>query len=72
MTVIKGCEGTYLRLNDKDHEICNETLLDKYEDGTVVEASIERNDNCVSDRIRCAMPHNHECEPGTFKIIKIK
>ncbi len=72
MTVIKDCTGTYLRLNDKDHPICNEDKLDKFASGTVVDASFVKDDKCVSDRVHCAMVHDHEIEVGAFRVTKIK
>lgn len=72
MTVIKDCTGTYLRFNNKDHPICNEDKLDKYESGTVVDASFVKDDKCVSDRKHCAMVHDHEIEVGFYRVIKIK
>jgi hypothetical protein len=38
MTVIKGCEGVYLRLNNLDYTICNEEKLDSFNNGDKVEA----------------------------------
>ena len=72
MTVIKDCTGTYLRLNNKDHRICNADKLDKYENGAVVDASFVKDDKCVSDRKHCAMVHNHEIEVGLYRVTKIK
>lgn len=72
MTVIKDCTGTYLRLNDIDHAICNEDKLDKFSNGTVVSASFVKDDKYVSDKVHCAMVHDHETELGRFRVTSIK
>lgn len=72
MTVIKVCEGTYLRLNNKDYKICNENKLEKYGNGAIVKARFVRDDGCVSDRAFCMVLHDYETEMGNFRVTKIK
>ncbi|MBP7809968.1 MAG: hypothetical protein KA163_11790 [Bacteroidia bacterium] len=71
MTVIRGCEGTYLRLNNLDYTICNEGILDKYENGKVVKAVLVNSKDCFSDRIHCMMVHGHATADGLYEITKV-
>lgn len=71
MTVIKGCEGTYLRINNKDYSISNEDKLDPFENGTIVEASIIKTKD-ISNKPHCGLVHDYQTEVGVFKVIKIK
>lgn len=71
-TVIKDCSGTYIRLNDVDHMVCNEDRLDSFDPGTEVEVKFVRDDKCVSDRVHCMMVHEHKTEPGNYKILSVK
>lgn len=72
MTVIKACEGTYLRFNEKDYTICNEEKLDNFENGQTVTATIIKEDACKSDKMHCMVVHDFETVSGNFKITKIK
>lgn len=72
MIVIKDCTGTYLRLNDKDYPVCNEDKLDKFADGTSVDASFVSDDKCISERMHCSTVHEHEMVAGRFRVTSIK
>ena len=71
MVVIKGCEGTYLRSNDLDHTICNEDMLDKYANGSIVKAAIVNSKDCVSDRAHCYRMHGHATADGQYLIKEV-
>jgi len=71
MTVIKGCEGTYLRLNDLDYSITNEDALDKFENGTTVKAIIIKTTD-ITGRIHCMMVHNYPVADDRYKVSKIQ
>jgi len=61
MTIIKDCTGSYLRFNEKDYHICNIEIVEGLEDGTEVEASFEKIDNCPeSNNAVCEMLHKNE------------
>lgn len=61
MIVIKDCTGTYLRKNDKDFKVCNEELLDKYEDEQVITVSYKRADEeCEKEGFVCELYHKFE------------
>ncbi len=72
MTVIKGCEGIYLRFNNLDYSIGNDKKLDDYSNGTIVKASIVRDDKCYSDRPFCSMVHDHPTAEGSYRIKTVK
>jgi len=72
MTVIKGCEGVYLRLNNLDYTICNEEKLDSFNNGDKVEAKFIKDDDCRSSRYYCQMVHNYETAIGSFRVLEIK
>lgn len=72
MIVIKGCEGSYLRLNDLHYLICNEEKLDQFENGTIVHASFVKEENCKNDRVYCMMVHGHTVAEGVYTIKCIK
>lgn len=61
MIVIKDCTGTYLRKNDKDFKVCNEELLNEYEDEQVVTITYTRVDGgCKPEGFVCELYHQFE------------
>lgn len=72
MTVIRGCEGSYLRVDDLDYTIGNEKKLKDFPNGTIVDAVFVRNDKCYSEGFHCAMVHDHPMAEGSYKITAIK
>ncbi|HNX21099.1 MAG TPA: hypothetical protein PKG88_01945 [Bacteroidales bacterium] len=61
MTVVKDCTGNYLRYHDKDYLICNDEVVEPFENGTEVKASFEKIESCPDcDFIACQMLHTHE------------
>ena len=70
MTVIKDCTGSYLRFNGNDYHICNIETVKDYYDGTEVEASFNKIDDCSeSDEVVCQMLHKNK---GWIKVTKIE
>lgn len=68
MVVIKECEGTYLRFNDLDYSVCNEDMLDKYANGSIINAIIVHSKDCFSDRAYCYRMHIHATADGPYLI----
>ena len=61
MTVIKDCTGSYLRLNGNDYHICNFKIVDTFDNGTKVEGSFNKIDECIdNDEVVCEMYHQNE------------
>jgi hypothetical protein len=71
MMVIKSCEGTYVRFNDLDYTICNEYSLNTYENGSMVNATIVRDDKCENVNIHCAVVHPQPTADGLYNVIKV-
>jgi hypothetical protein len=70
MTVIKDCTGSYLRFNGNDYHICNIEIVENYDNGTEVEASFKKIDECPDcDEVVCEMLHHNE---GWINVTKIK
>lgn len=44
--VSKDCSGTYLRLSNGDHFVCNWKMLEDYKNGDIVTATFVYSDNC--------------------------
>jgi len=56
MTVIKNCTGDYLMHNTIIYKVCNRPLLNKYNDGDIITASLKNTKNCSHySYIECAM-----------------
>lgn len=69
MVVVKDCTGSYLRLHDKDYQVCNIEIVEDFEDGSRVKASFERIDSCENNWIACFMYHENE---GWINITEIE
>lgn len=72
MTVIKGCEGVYLRFNNLDYTVCNEEKLDSFNNGDKVEAKFTKEDNCKNGKVHCMSIHDHPTAEGNYCIVQIK
>ncbi len=68
VTIIKDCTGTYLQLNGKDYHVCNTEKTDNLANGTKVNATFTKVNNC-NDNSNCNIVHENE---GWIKIKKIK
>ena len=64
LEVIKDCTGTYVRWNEKDYQVCNFELLEKFKGGETIEAKFYRLNECnnplLKDMMFCAMFHQNE------------
>ena len=70
MTVIKDCSGTYLRMEDKDYQVCNFEETDRFEENEVVMVSFRKIDTCEAlEGAVCMLYHENE---GLIKIIYIE
>ena len=71
MTIIKDCTGSYLRVDDKDYQICNENIVTNYADGTKVNATFIKLEACLAlkDKSVCHMFHQHK---GLIEVKKIQ
>lgn len=59
--VIRDCTGTYLRIDSKDYQVCNTEMMSNYAEGTMVNASFRKIDDCPSKpEITCMMFHENE------------
>jgi hypothetical protein len=69
VTVIKDCTGSYLRFNDEDYQICNIEIVANYDNGSKVESSFKKIDNCELNYVVCLMAHKSE---GLINVTKIE
>ncbi len=64
LEIIKDCTGTYVRWNEKDYQVCNFELLEKFKGGEVIEAKFYRLKECnnplLKDMVFCTMYHQNE------------
>ena len=68
MTVVRDCTGTYLRLNEKDYNVCNLEKVLSFPDRVSVIATFKKINNCTS-RAVCHTFHENE---GWIYVEKIK
>lgn len=71
VTVVKDCTGTYLHYDGKDYHVCNPEKLSTYPNGSKVNASFKKIDECngsAKDAIVCMMVHENE---GWIEVDKI-
>jgi hypothetical protein len=71
-TVVRDCTGTYLRINEKDYQVCNPEKVAAYSDGTTVTARFKKIKECngsARDGITCKMFHQNE---GWVEVEKVK
>lgn len=71
-TVIRDCTGTYLRLNNKDYQVCNLEKVSSFSAGTTVTATFKKLEECngsANTAAICYMLHENE---GWIEIVKIK
>lgn len=61
-TVQKDCTGTYIRVLEKDYQVCNESILAIYESGKQIQVTYKNISDCpaLSGKIVCMMYHEHE------------
>ena len=67
--IVKDCTGSYLKFNNKDYHICNEEIVNGFNNGDIVEASFRRIDECNNTGAICMMAHKNE---GWIKVTKIE
>jgi len=66
MMIEKDCTGTYLRgkyfsLNDEDFMVCNESVLDSYKNGEIINVEFEIVKECSPPYYHvCMMVHQHK------------
>lgn len=74
MTIEKDCTGTYLRgkyhsLKDEDFMVCNESVLDSYKNGEIINVKFEIVKECGPPYYNvCMMVHGHKIS----NVIEIK
>ncbi len=67
--VIKNCAGTYLRYQQKDYLVCNESVLAGYSSGSLIHSGFNRITVCGSPpQAICHMYHANE---GYIEIVCI-
>jgi hypothetical protein len=62
-TVSRDCSGTYLTIDSKDFKVCNEELLEGYEEGVKLKASFSKLKNgCpyLENKITCELYHEYK------------
>ena len=70
MTIVRDCTGTYLRLNEKDYQVCNHEKLSSFVDGTKVKAIFKKVKECKNKDVAvCMLLHYNE---GWIHVRKIK
>lgn len=58
--LVKDCTGAYLRINDKDYKICNRSVAEHYQNGTLITVSFKHMGACNENYIECEMLHEFE------------
>lgn len=68
--VVRDCTGTYVRVEGKDHLVCNRDKLKSYQEGDTVRVRFKKTTYCdeLKDVMVCMMYHEHE---GMVKLIKV-
>lgn len=70
MTVVRDCSGTYLRLNNKDYQVCNTATTNNFAVGTRVKVVFRSAGECKeATGAVCELYHPSE---GWIKIVHIK
>ncbi len=70
MIVVRDCTGTYLRLNQKDYQVCNTSATDMFAAGTLVKASFKSIEGCSqAPQFVCELYHPSD---GWIKIVHIE
>ena len=68
MTIERDCTGTYLSQNGLDYHVCNNEMLEDYEDGEEIKVSHKKVSDCISHGITCLLYHENE---GWIEVKKI-
>ena len=71
-TIVRDCTGTYLRINEKDYQVCNLEKVNPYADGDLITVTYKKINKCSSsnnDAITCKLFHANE---GWIEVTKIK
>jgi uncharacterized protein YxeA len=70
MTVVRDCTGTYLRIDQKDYQVCNTDMTTPYASGTRVKAAFKATGGCSeAPQFVCELYHPSE---GWIKIVHIE
>jgi hypothetical protein len=67
--LVRDCTGTYLKIDNKDWQICNKEKVAMIEDGTEVTASFRKISGCDQRDVICMMFHASE---GWITILDIR
>ena len=73
MLVIKDCTGNYIRFKGKDYRVCNDEILNEFENEEKVRATFEKIDSCadsINNASNCFITHVYE--KSWVKITNIK
>lgn len=68
--VVRDCSGTYIRVGEKDYQVCNRNLLNSYHDGDSVRIRFSPVESCpeLDSVMICLMFHQNE---GFIQIKKV-
>lgn len=69
--VVRDCSGTYLRMNDKDYQVCNLSKVDPFADQAIVSVYYRRLSQCTGEASQvpvCYLLHKNE---GWIEVIEI-
>lgn len=69
-TVVRDCTGTYVRVDGKDHLVCNKDKLSSFSEGDTVLVRFKPTSYCNEnkDEVVCMMYHQHE---GLVKVVNV-
>jgi hypothetical protein len=69
-TVVRDCTGTYVRVDGKDHLVCNKDKLSTFKEGDSVRVRFKQTSFCNEnkDEMVCMMYHEHE---GLVKVVNV-
>lgn len=68
-TIVRNCTGTYLRIENKDHYVCNYEKLSAYPEGITVSVRYKQIDQCDKNAYVCTMAYSYE---GIIEVKKVK
>lgn len=63
ITMVRDCTGSYLRINEKDYQLCNPEMLTDFADGSTLHLEYQLVDSCKEQTPSgpvCAMYHEKE------------
>ena len=70
MEIVKDCTGIYLQKDSKDYKVCNESILDGYDEGDKIKVDYDLLNGCFGfiEEPTCELLHPFESRIEITKI----